>query len=128
MIVAHAKKLISFSITPYIGSISGVLSERDILKKVAVLDRDVDKVKIKEIMTTAANLITATPTDSVQDCLNKMTESDIRHLPILDESGTKAVGMLSVKDCVQALLEEQESTIEMLSNLSVGKGGTFVVD
>jgi len=110
------------------GAITGVVSERDIVKKVAVLDRSVQEVRVKEIMTTAPNLITATTDDSVRECLHKMTESDIRHLPILDETGTRAVGMLSIKDCVQALLEEQDMTIEMLQNLSVGKTGFFVVD
>lgn len=92
------------------------------------MDRDVTKVKVKEIATLAPNLVTVSTECSLQDCLNKMNEHEIRHLPIVDEEMGEIVGMLSIKDCVRALLEEKESMIETMSNLFAGKGGTFVVD
>jgi len=109
------------------GNISGVVSERDVLRKVALLDKNPANVLVREIATLTPNLILATPEDTIQECLEKMHHSEIRHLPIVEENRV-VVGMLSIKDCVRALMEEKDNTLEMLSNLSIGKSGTFVVD
>ena len=42
---------------------------------------------MKEISTKSSNLLTATPHDSVDDCMEKMLSKDIRHLPLLDDDG-----------------------------------------
>lgn len=105
------------------GNISGVISERDYINKVALLGRKSDELKIKEISTKAAKLVTATPKETVDTCMNKMLQKDIRHLPLVEEDG-KVIGMLSVKDLVQELLAEKEKTIQTLSDFALGKGGT----
>lgn len=64
--------------------------------------------------TKAAKLVTATPKETVDTCMNKMLQKDIRHLPLVEEDG-KVIGMLSVKDLVQELLAEKEKTIQTLS-------------
>jgi len=56
--------------------------------------------------------------------MSKMLSKDIRHLPLLDESG-KVVGMLSIKDLVKAAVAEKEKTIKVLSDFALGKGGHF---
>lgn len=109
------------------GKITGVVSERDYIHKVALLGKASRETTIKEISTKTDNLITATPHDSVDDCMAKMLGRDIRHLPILDDDG-HVVGMLSIKDCVKAALAEKEESIQILSNFAMGKGGTMVVD
>lgn len=109
------------------GNLSGVVSERDIVMKIGSLQRKAKDVKISEISTKAAKLVTATPEDSVTDCMNKMIESDVRHLPVINESGSVS-GLLSIKDCVKATLEEKEEAIKVLQDFAMGKGGTFVVD
>jgi CBS domain-containing protein len=57
----------------------------------------------------------------------KMLESDVRHLPLLDEKD-HVVGMLSIKDCAKAVVQDYDKSIQMLEDLASGKGGTFVVD
>jgi len=106
------------------GHISGVVSERDYVNKIALLGRQSKDTKIKEISTKSANLITATPKDSVDVCMNKMLQKDIRHLPLLDDDG-KVIGMLSVKDLIKSIVSEKEKQIEVLSNFALGKGGHF---
>ena len=69
------------------GSISGVISERDYVAKIALLGRKSKETKVKEISTKSSNLVTATPADSIDECMTKMLSKDIRHLPLLDESG-----------------------------------------
>lgn len=77
-----------------------------------------------EISTKSANLITASPSETVSDCMAKMLLKDIRHLPLLDESGG-VVGIVSIKDLVKAELKEKEEAIRTLSNFALGKGGHF---
>mmetsp|Transcript_18406 Transcript_18406/g.25949 ORF Transcript_18406/g.25949 Transcript_18406/m.25949 type:complete len:216 (-) Transcript_18406:7-654(-) len=109
------------------GEITGVVSERDYIKKVALMGKISMDTKIKEISTKTDNLITASPGDTVDECMEKMLTRGIRHLPILDDS-KKVIGMLSIKDCIKATLEERNRDINMLSNFACGRGGTMVVD
>lgn len=106
------------------GHISGVISERDYVNKMALLGRESKETLVKEISTKSANLITATPHDSVDGCMQKMLSKDIRHLPLLDDDG-KVVGILSIKDLVKAVVQHQEETIKILSNFALGRGGHF---
>lgn len=53
-----------------------------------------------------------------------MLSKDIRHLPLVDNDD-KVIGMLSVKDLVKSLLQEKETTIKVLSDFALGKGGHF---
>lgn len=69
------------------GKISGVISERDYISKMALLGRKSKETLVKEISTKSSNLLTATPHDSVDDCMEKMLSKDIRHLPLLDDDG-----------------------------------------
>ncbi len=80
-----------------------------------------------EISTKSANLITASPNETVSDCMAKMLLKDIRHLPLLDESGG-VVGIVSIKDLVKAELKEKEEAIRTLSDFALGKGGHFGSD
>ena len=111
----------------YAGLISGVISERDYVNKMALLGRNSKETKIKEISTKSANLITASPHDSVDGCMQKMLSKDIRHLPLLDDEG-KVVGILSIKDLVKATVQHQEETIKILSDFALGRGGHFGSD
>ena len=78
-----------------VGNISGVISERDYISKIALLGRASKDTLVKEISTKTSNLLTASPHDSVDECMEKMLSKDIRHLPLLDDDG-KVIGMLSV--------------------------------
>jgi len=106
------------------GNISGVISERDYVNKIALLGRNSKETKIKEISTKSANLVTASPKDTVDGCMAKMLTKDIRHLPLLDDTG-KVIGMLSIKDLVKSVMAEKEKTIKILSDFALGKGGHF---
>mmetsp|Transcript_10982 Transcript_10982/g.24181 ORF Transcript_10982/g.24181 Transcript_10982/m.24181 type:complete len:193 (+) Transcript_10982:84-662(+) len=106
------------------GKISGVVSERDYVCKVALLGKTSKDVSIKEISTKSANLITASPNETVSNCMAKMLMKDIRHLPLLDNDGG-VVGIVSIKDLVKSELKEKEEAIKALSDFALGKGGHF---
>jgi Mg/Co/Ni transporter MgtE len=56
--------------------------------------------------------------------MEKMLQSDIRHLPIVT-SGGELKGMISIKDLVKTVVKEKEQTIKVLSDFALGKGGHF---
>lgn len=89
------------------GRISGVVSERDIIRKVALLDRNPSEVKIKEIYTFAPKLGIAKPGDSIEACFDEMMLSG-RHLPLVDD-GADLVGMISVQDCLRVILDDRRT-------------------
>ena len=108
------------------GKLSGIISERDYVKKVALLQQTSKEMKVKEISTGVENLVVARPEDTVDACMQKMLGSDIRHLPLVDELG-EVVGIVSIKDLIKSVLEEKEHTIESLASFAVGEGGHFVM-
>jgi signal-transduction protein with cAMP-binding, CBS, and nucleotidyltransferase domain len=108
------------------GNLSGVISERDYVQKIALLGKSSKDTLVRQISTKAADLVTASPSDTVDACMQKMLTRDIRHLPLVDESGA-VVGIISIKDLIKTCLEEKEHVIHQLSSFAVGEGGHFVM-
>jgi len=106
------------------GNLSGVISERDYITKIALLGRKSSDTKIKEIATMSSKLITANVNESVETCMEKMLSSDIRHLPLVNDSGDLE-GLISIKDLVRTTVMEKDQTIKVLSDFALGKGGHF---
>jgi len=101
------------------GELSGLISERDYVKKIALLGKTSKETKIKDVYTTKANLITATVDDSVDACMAMMMTKGVRHLPLLDDN--KVVGIVSIKDLVRTVFQDKEDTIKALSDFALGK-------
>lgn len=108
------------------GELTGIISERDYISKIALLGRTSKETTVKEIATQSSKLVTAQPNESVQSCMEKMLASDIRHLPLVDDG--KLIGMLSIKDLVKTIIQEKEEAIKVLSDFALGKGGHFGSD
>ncbi len=90
----------------------GIVSERDYARKVILKGRSSADTPVAQIM--SAPVITVTPANSVQECMQLMTSRRLRHLPVVD--GGKVVGMISIGDLVKAVMEEQKQTIEQLES------------
>jgi CBS domain-containing protein len=110
------------------GNMTGVVSERDYVCKVALLGRTSHETKVKEIATAGPNIITATADESVEVCMEKMMNHGIRHLPIVEGANKVVVGMVSIKDLVKTVIKEKEKTIKTLSDFALGRGGHFTSD
>ncbi len=88
----------------------GVLSERDYARKVILKGRASQDTLVADIMST--DVVTASPTTTIDECMALMTECRIRHLPVVD--GGALVGIVSIGDLVKAIIAEQQFTIEQL--------------
>ena len=76
----------------------GIITERDLLRCFAAGKYDLTQFKVSEAMT--VKLITASPSDSVNDLMGVMTTNRIRHVPILSEG--RLVGMVSIGDLIKS--------------------------
>lgn len=90
----------------------GILSERDYARKVVLKGKSSRETMVKDIMT--EDVLTVTTSDTIETCMEIMTQKHIRHLPIL-EAG-KVLGMISIGDVVNAIIKTQKETIEHLQS------------
>jgi len=95
----------------------GIVTERDYARKVIVKGRSSESTAVGEIMT--AKVRTATPDDTVNNCMTIMTERRIRHLPVVDDG--KVIGLISIGDLVQAIISDQQEEIEHLEHYISGQ-------
>ncbi len=78
-------------------TISGILSEQDIVRKSVAKGLDIKKTKVDKIMET--KLFTVEPDKDIYDAILKMRDLNIRHLPVTKNK--KMVGLLTLKDVLK---------------------------
>ncbi|HSD69231.1 MAG TPA: CBS domain-containing protein [Woeseiaceae bacterium] len=96
--------------------LAGIVTERDYARKVILKDKSSHNTPVSEIM--SAKVCTAALDDTVDHCMNTMTDKRIRHLPVV--SGGKVVGMISIGDLVKAVIADQQEAIEQLEHYITG--------
>ena len=89
----------------------GIITERDYARKVILQDKSSKNTLVREIMT--KRVIYVKPDQKLEECMALMTNSHIRHLPVLD--GDRLVGMISIGDVVKAVISEKEFLIDQLT-------------
>jgi CBS domain-containing protein len=95
----------------------GIISERDYARRVVLMERSSYNTDVSEIMTT--DVITVTPAQSNEYCMNLMTEKRLRHLPVIDDG--RLVGLVSIGDLVKDIISDQQSMIRQLENYIRGE-------
>lgn len=75
-------------------SIVGVITDRDIILRSIACDKDVKTTKASEIMT--CNVCTCNEEDELYDAERKMSENQIRRIPVVENN--KVIGMLTLGD------------------------------
>ena len=96
--------------------LQGIITERDYARKVIIKNRASESTRVAEIMTT--ELMTATSEQTVNECMEVMSERRIRHLPVVEDG--KVIGMISMRDLVQAIIADQQEAIEQLESYISG--------
>jgi CBS domain-containing protein len=76
------------------GKLVGIISERDYPGKAKVLDKPMQDVQVKEIM--SSNVVHVSPDDTIEHCMGLVTEKHVRHLPVLKND--RVVGIISIGD------------------------------
>lgn len=94
------------------GRLAGIISERDYARKVILKGRTSRDTFVREIMSTA--VVCTQPEQTVEQCMQVMTEKRIRHLPVVEEE--QLVGIISMGDLVKAVIAEQQFMIEQLES------------
>lgn len=97
-------------------ALAGIVTERDYARKVILKGRGSQETAVKDIMTTG--VFTTSPDQTVDSCMNLMTDKRIRHLPVVE--GDTVTGMVSIGDLVKAIIADQKEEIEQLEHYITG--------
>jgi CBS domain-containing protein len=99
------------------GTLVGVISERDYARKIILQGKSSTETFVREIMTPDPTTIRCDTT--VDEAMRIMTESRVRHLPVIDSDGSVA-GVLSIGDLVKWITTSQDETIAHLEHYISG--------
>ena len=81
------------------GKVTGIITERDVLRKIVAKGVDPKTTSVKDIMTSP--VITIGPEKSVEEANEIMTDKKIRRLPV--ESDGKVIGIVTLRDVSNSL-------------------------
>jgi CBS domain-containing protein len=90
----------------------GILSERDCVRRVMLKGLSARDTRVGQVMSGAVRTVSLH--DSVDHCMQQMTDRRIRHLPVIENGAL--VGMISVGDAVKAQLHDQAELISGLES------------
>lgn len=92
------KNISSLIVVDNFGKSKGVVTERDLVRKICVKDVYTSKVGIKEIM--SLPLVTINPNESLSTAIDMMLQHNIRHLLVVDNKTeiNKPIGLVTPRD------------------------------
>ncbi len=88
----------------------GIITERDYSRKVILKGKHSDDTTVAEIMST--NLPAISPQDTVEHCMELMSDKNIRYLPVFENN--RLSGIISMSDVVTETILHQRETIDHL--------------
>ena len=94
------------------GHYLGIVTERDYSRKVILRGKHSTDTTVTEIM--SSDLPRVTPNDSVDYCMQLMSDKNIRYLPVFD--GDQVTGIISINDVVKETILSQQETITQLKD------------
>jgi CBS domain-containing protein len=94
------------------GKYIGLLTERDYARKVILMGKSSTTTPVSEIMSTGLPRIT--PDNSVDTCMQIMSENNVRYLPVFEND--ELCGIISINDVVKETILTHEETIAHLQS------------
>jgi CBS domain-containing protein len=91
--------------------VTGLFSERDLMRRVVAEGRDPHAVRVGDVMTT--EVIIAGPQESYEEAIAKMQAARCRHLPVVE--GQCFVGLVSLRDLLKVDADEKAEEIRLLN-------------
>lgn len=92
--------------------LTGMLTERDLLNRVVVPQRDATALQVKDALSALVDLAVIETNDTPHEALERMERTGRRHLPVVE--GQRWVGMLSMRDLLRVELSEQGDELKLL--------------
>jgi CBS domain-containing protein len=99
------------------GKIVGVFSERDYARKIILRGRSSKESTVGELL--SERIFYVRPSTTTTECMQIMTDHRVRHLPVLENG--KTVGIVSIGDIVNKIIQGQKNTIQQLEDYILGK-------
>ena len=96
--------------------VSGIISERDIVRSLAVRGAVCLKEKVKDMMT--RNPVSCSKSETADQVLEKMTNGRFRHMPVME--GDELVGIVTIGDVVKARMDELAMEKNALEGMIMG--------
>lgn len=96
------RKIGALVVTGAGGRITGIVSERDIVRALANSGAKALDLPLTDVMT--RKVITCAPADTVSVLMERMTAGKFRHLPVVEDD--RLVGIISIGDVVKLRLME----------------------
>ncbi|MDF2737195.1 MAG: inosine 5-monophosphate dehydrogenase [Nitrososphaeraceae archaeon] len=92
------KNISSLIVVDTFGKPKGVVTERDLVRKICVKDVSTSKVMVKEVI--SLPLVTINPNESLSTAIDLMLQHDIRHLLVINDKMeiNKPLGMVTPRD------------------------------
>ena len=90
----------------------GIMTERDYSRKVILKGKSSTDTPVSEIM--SRDFPVVTPNDTVENCMQLMSDKNIRYLPVFDNE--TLCGIVSINDVVRETILTHEETITHLKD------------
>jgi CBS domain-containing protein len=100
------------------GKVDGIISERDCVRRVELHGRTSKETKVSDIMT--SKVLYAQVNQTIEECVAIMIDKSIRHLPVFD--GEELIGLISVRDALNEMVDQQKFMISQLEHYITGGG------
>ncbi|MEO1059119.1 MAG: CBS domain-containing protein [Actinomycetota bacterium] len=114
----HDRKVGALVVSTDSSSIAGILSERDVVRRLATEGAGTLDEPVSAVM--SASVVTCGMNDTVHDLMGLMTGERIRHLPVVDDNGALA-GIVSIGDVVKFRLDELQAENDELYGYIQGR-------
>ena len=96
--------------------LAGIVSERDYARKIVLHGKSSADTSVRDIMT--ADVITVSPDDNAQTCMQTVTRNRILHLPVVENDQVQ--GVISIGDLLAAVIEQQQHELDQLQRYITG--------
>ena len=100
------------------GKVDGIVSERDCVRRVELHGRTSKDTRVTDIMT--SKVLYAQVNQTIEECVAIMIDKNIRHLPVFD--GDELIGLISVRDALNEMVDQQKFMISQLEHYITGGG------
>lgn len=92
----------------------GVVTDRDIVVRGLANGRDLASLKAADVM--SAKIVSCAPDDTVQQAAQRMAQSQVRRLPVIEQE--KVVGILSLGDIAQADDVDDDDVFDLVKSVA----------